>query len=103
MNLLLQFFYLQVLDILTTLAFLVAGVQEANPMVRLALDAGPTPLAGLIVVKVLAVLMAVYCVRQSRLRLLARVNVFFAVLVAWNLLVLIVSSPGHLNLFRISG
>ena len=91
-NILVQFLYLQVLDILTTLAFLMNGVKEANPVVRLALEAGPSPLLGLLLVKVFAVALAFYCVRHSRLRLLSRVNLFFAALVAWNLLMLIVSS-----------
>lgn len=93
MNILVQFLYLQVLDILTTVAFLLNGVKEANPVVRLALDAGPSPLVGLLAIKIVAAVLAIYCVRRARLRLLARVNVFFAALVAWNLLVLIVSSP----------
>ena len=93
MNLLTQFFYLQLLDMLTTLAFLLNGVKEANPIVRFALGAGPTPLFGLVIMKVIAIALAVYCFRNSRMRLLARVNVFFAVLVTWNLLAIIISSP----------
>jgi len=89
-----QFLYLQVLDILTTVAFLLNGVREANPVVRFALEAAPSPFLGLLVVKLVAVALAIYCVRRARLRLLARVNWFFAALVAWNLFVLILSSPG---------
>ena len=92
-NLLLQFSYLQILDILTTLAFLVVGVKEANPLIRFIVTLGPSPLAGLVGVKILAFCLALYCVRCARLRLLAGVNLFFAGLVAWNLLVLIVSAP----------
>jgi len=93
LNILVQFLYLQVLDILTTLAFLMNGVKEANPLVRLALEAGPSPLIVLLLVKVVAAALAIYCVRRSRLRLLSRVNLFFAALIAWNLLMLIISSP----------
>ncbi len=93
MSLLVQFLYLQVLDLLTTVAFLLNGVQEANPLVRAALTAGPSPLVGLLLLKAAAAAMALYCVRRSRLRLLSRINLFFAVLIAWNLVVLIVSSP----------
>lgn len=93
MNLLVQFLYLQALDFLTTVAFLLNGVREANPLVRLALAASPSPLVGLLGVKLVAVILAIYCVRRSRQRLLARVNAFFAVLIAWNLLVLIVTAP----------
>lgn len=89
MSLLLQFSYLQILDVLSTLAFLLNGVKEANPVVRLAMQLGPSPLTGLLALKVFAVCLAIYCMRTARHRLLARVNVFFACLVAWNLYVLV--------------
>ena len=47
-QLLLQYSYLQVLDFLTTLAFMINGVQEGNPLVRLALRYSPEPLSGLL-------------------------------------------------------
>ena len=50
-QLLWQYFYLQVLDFLTTIAFLVNGVREGNPLVRLALSVGTNPIASLLVVK----------------------------------------------------
>ena len=86
---LLQFAYLQGLDILTTLAFLVAGVQEGNPMVRAAIQMAGSPLAGLLVIKASAMLLGGVCWRQGRMRLLKRANLFFAGLVAWNLVCLI--------------
>ncbi len=92
MSLFVQFAYLQLLDLLTTLAFLTHGGKEANPVVRFVMSLAPTPLIALIVVKSVAFLLAFYCIRHARLRLLARVNVLFAVLVAWNLCVLIVSA-----------
>src|ERR1019366_8267616 len=84
-----QFAYLQVLDWMTTVAFLLNGVREANPLVRFAMDRCANPLNALIGVKVLAVLLGLYCWRRGRTRLLARMNVLFAVVVAWNLLALI--------------
>ncbi len=93
MRLLVEFTYLQVLDILTTLAFLLQGVAEGNPIVRLVLEFGPGPVQSLIALKAVAVLLAAYCVMRSRQALLRGVNVFFAVLVAYNLVVLIVMSP----------
>jgi len=90
-NLLAQFVYLQALDVLTTLAFLSRGVEEANPLVRLMMSWVPTRLGSLLCVKLLAVLLAVYCWRKGRQRLLGRVNVFFAALVAWNLVALVVA------------
>ncbi len=92
-HLLLQFGYLQLLDLLTTVAFLATGVREANPVVRAALGAFPSPLAGLAAVKLAAVALAFYCHQTGRTRLLGRANLFFAALVAWNLLALILGSP----------
>lgn len=87
-----HFTYLQVLDFLTTVAFLVNGIKEANPLVRLALKLGPSPVGGLILVKLLAIVLGVYCWRMGRQRLLSRINLFFAMLIAWNLVALIVGA-----------
>lgn len=91
MRLLAQFVYLQALDVLTTLAFLSRGVEEANPLVRLVMSWMPTRLGSLVCVKLLAVALAVYCWRQGRQRLLGRMNVFFAFLVVWNLVALVLA------------
>lgn len=90
----LQFSYLQVLDFLTTVAFLVNGVQEGNPVVKTAIAVFANPVAGLLAVKVLAVLLGVYCWRVGRRTLLMRMNLLFATLVAWNLIALIVRTTG---------
>lgn len=86
--------YLQALDLLTTLAFLMANVQEANPLVRQTIAWTGHPLAGLIVVKLAALGLGIVCWRTGRLRLLARANVFFAVVVAWNLFCLLLGLGG---------
>ena len=91
-SLLLNFVYLQFLDLLTTIAFLVQGIQEANPFVRVALGLAPNPLAGLAAVKALALVLGVYCSYSRRNRLLLRINILFALVVAWNLVVLIVAT-----------
>lgn len=85
----LTYAYLQALDVMTTLAFLLAGVQEANPLVRQAIHWMGTPLGGLLLVKLAALLLGVYCWVSGRLRLLQRANLFFAALVAWNLCCLV--------------
>ena len=87
-----QYSYLQVLDFLTTVAFLVNGVREGNPLVRLALSVGSSPIASLLVVKLLAILLGLYCWRVGKRQLLLRINVLFALLVAWNLVALIIAS-----------
>jgi len=84
-----QFAYLQVLDLLTTVAFLLVGVQEGNPLVRLAIGMGPSPWLGLVIVKVAAMGLGIACLKLGRVRLLGRVNIIFAVVVAWNLVALI--------------
>jgi hypothetical protein len=94
-QLLLHYSYLQVLDFLTTIAFLVNGVREANPLVRLALNVGHNPIGSLIGVKVLAVVLGFYCWRMGRERLLSRINAMFAVVIAWNLIALILGTLPH--------
>ncbi|HVX66196.1 MAG TPA: DUF5658 family protein [Bryobacteraceae bacterium] len=88
-SLLVQFSYLPLLDLLTTIAFLTTGIREANPVVRLAMAAAPSPLVGLLALKACAFLGAVYCARSGRGRVLSRVNMLFAALVVWNLLALL--------------
>ena len=89
---LLNYSYLQVLDFLTTIAFLINGVQEGNPVVRLALRTAGNPFAVLICVKIVALGLGIYCWRLGRQRLLMRINILFALLVAWNLVALIVAT-----------
>ena len=93
MSLLLQFVYLQILDVLTTIAFLMQGVSESNPVVKWAIREAPHPIGGFLLLKLFAVLLAVYCVLRARDALLRKVNVFFAFLVAYNLVALILASP----------
>lgn len=89
---LLIFVYLQFLDLLTTIAFLVQGVQEANPFVRLALNIAPNPIAALAGIKALALLLGVYCTYTRRNRFLSRINVLFALVVAWNLMIVVIAA-----------
>jgi hypothetical protein len=89
---LVQFSYLQALDFLTTVAFMMHGVQEGNPLVRMAMAFTTNPLSALLFVKLAAIMLGIYCWRVRRSRLLLRMNVLFAVVVAWNLVALIVSA-----------
>jgi hypothetical protein len=86
-----QYSYLQLLDFLTTLAFLLYGVREANPVVQWFLDVAPSPVAGLAVVKLLAIGLGVLVWVLGKDRLLARINLLFALVVAWNLIALILA------------
>jgi hypothetical protein len=85
----LQYAYLQGLDVLTTLAFLTAGVEEANPMVRALIGATGATLASLIGVKIAALGLGAFCWRTGRVATLRKANVFFSALVVWNLCCLI--------------
>jgi hypothetical protein len=96
-QLLLQYSYLQVLDFLTTVAFLLQGVQEGNPLVRAALRYSSNPLGGLLLVKFLAVALGFYCWRAGREKLLIKINILFAIIVAWNVAALILGSA-HLHI-----
>jgi hypothetical protein len=97
-QLILQYSYLQVLDFLTTIAFMINGVQEGNPLVRFAVKVAPHPLGGLLAIKMLAVALGLYCWMRGRERLLTRMNILFAILVAWNLAALILSTAQqHIN------
>ena len=95
LTILIQFCYLQILDILTTLAFLAIGVQEANPLIKALFSATHSPLGGLLAIKIASAGLACYCWRSKRSRLLSRVNVFYAVLVAWNLVAFLLSAVGR--------
>jgi hypothetical protein len=91
-QLLLQYSYLQVLDFLTTVAFLLNGVREGNPVVRFAMQLAPNPMIGLLIVKLAAVGLGLYCWRMGRNQILGRINLLFAIVVAWNLAALILGT-----------
>lgn len=91
-SLILQYSYLQILDLLTTVAFLINGVKEANPLVKGMMHVTSSPVAGLLLVKLLAMALGVYCWRIQKYRLLVRINILFALLVAWNMMALIAGS-----------
>ena len=59
---------------------------------RFAIAHASSPVGGLLFVKLAAIGLGVYCWRRGRERLLTRMNIMFAVLIAWNLAALIVGS-----------
>jgi hypothetical protein len=82
------FAVLQVADLVTTLTFLNMGAAEANPLVTALIRVLGGPAPAVILVKAVACLMALYAWHTRRNRLLRRANVFFALCVGWNLLVI---------------
>jgi hypothetical protein len=97
LNLIAQFTYLQILDVLTSLAFMANGVREANPIVGCLTTAAGSALIGLVAAKAIALLLGWYCWRSRRQRLLSRVNLFYAGLVAWNLVAFLLSTATPLR------
>jgi len=85
------YFYLQSLDLLTTIAFLLVGVDEGNPVVRLAMQRASSPLAGLLTIKLVAVGLGVYCWVAGRRQLVLRVNYAYGMLIIWNLMCLVLA------------
>lgn len=93
MHVLTAFVYLQFLDALTTIAFMMHKVEEMNPLIKWAMRESLHPLLGLVLIKVAAVALAVLCVASSRYGVLRKVNLFFALVVAYNVVVLILVAP----------
>lgn len=89
--LLIQFIFLQLCDLLTTLMFLNFGVAEANPVVRIVLAAARAcPAVGLIALKGAGLACGWYAWQSGRHRLLNRINLLFAVCVLWNVVAIVV-------------
>ena len=78
------FFGLQALDVLTTLIGLQMGAREASLFVGRLLAIGPV--AGLLISKCFAVILAAAALGFRRPRVVVFLNYWFAVLIAWNLL-----------------
>jgi hypothetical protein len=81
------FLYLQVLDLLTTLLGFRLGASEASPFIRVLMHAGPT--TGVILSKFLAIGLGALCVVLNRAHLIRWISYWFAVLVIWNLCVIL--------------
>jgi hypothetical protein len=92
MALLAQYSVLQLLDLITTLVFLSAGVQEGNPVILQAMRWAEDPFGALLGVKLIALAMGVYCWCAGRHSLLRRANWLFAALVTWNAVAIYVAT-----------
>ena len=86
---LLWFIYLQILDLLSTTAFLINGVGEGNPIVRSLMTMAGSPVAGLLWAKLFGTVIAFLCWKTGRIRVLMIANVGYAFLITWNLVALI--------------
>ena len=91
-NLFPLFLVLQCLDVLTTLVFLSRGIAEGNPLVGWALLSGHSPWISLIAVKLIAMLIGLYCYRSGRITALRLANTGYFLVVGWNLAAIAVAA-----------
>jgi hypothetical protein len=89
---LLWLIYLQVLDLLATLTFLAHGVEEANPLIRLAGEHLGSYLLPVMIAKAGGVLLAVICWQMRKYRLITFANAGYAALIVWNLVALLAAA-----------
>ena len=82
------FFYLQLLDALTTLVGMRLGLGEASPVVRW-LMAG-SPVMGLLISKAIAFALCGICYWSGHRRVVGWINLWYAALVIWNLALMMV-------------
>jgi hypothetical protein len=81
------FVTLQVLDILTTLMGLQMGAREASIFIGRLMQVGPV--AALLIAKLFAVLLAAMALRFKRPRVVVFLNYWFALVVSWNLAMIV--------------
>ena len=87
------FFYLQLLDLLTTLVGFRVGAAEASPFVRILVHAGPV--AGVAASKLIALSIGAFALYMKRDRVVRLLTYFSAGLVTWNLLIILASTAAR--------
>jgi hypothetical protein len=92
---LLVFIALQFLDVLTTIVGLRLGASETSIFVGRILNYGP--MEGLLVSKLMAALLVAAALKFQRPRLVVFLNYWFAVVVSWNLAMILITElrPRH--------
>ncbi len=83
------FVYLQLLDFLSTLIGLRLGLGEASPTIRPLIEPLGTALA-VAVSKLVAFSLAGFCLYTGRDRIIRLINYWFAALVVWNMMLIII-------------
>ena len=86
------FIGLQILDVLTTMIGLKLGAREGSFVIGQLMRLGP--LTGLLISKILAVFLAALAMKFRRPRVIVTLNSWFAILIAWNLLVIVLAGLG---------
>jgi hypothetical protein len=85
---------LQLLDFITTLAGFRAGAAEASPFIAKLMHIS-SPVLGVAASKILALAFGGICVFTNRARLIGWINWWFAGLIVWNLLIILVEVKRH--------
>jgi hypothetical protein len=80
------FFYLQVLDVVTTMLGIRVGLSEASPFIQFLMHFGV--FGGLVASKVVSVGLGAFCVWRRRFRVIMIINYWYAALVVWNLVLI---------------
>lgn len=83
------FLLLQLLDAATTVIGFQFGLGEASPFVRYVMRFGPV--TGLLLSKVIAILLAGFCVRSGRYQVIRYVNYWYSALVLWNVTLILLA------------
>jgi hypothetical protein len=87
------FVTLQVLDILTTLLGIQMGAQEGSMFLGRLMRAGPV--AALLIAKIIAVLLVTIALKFKRPRVVVFLNYWFAAVVSWNLVIILLNQLSH--------
>ena len=87
------FVALQVLDILTTLLGLQMGAQEGSMFLGRLMRAGPV--GALLIAKIIAVLLVTIALKFKRPRVVVFLNYWFAAVVSWNLVIILLNQLSH--------
>jgi hypothetical protein len=84
------FVYLQLLDFITTLVGFRVGAGEASPFIAKLIHIS-SPVRGVTASKLLAIAIGGLCLYSGRARLLGWINYWYAGLVAWNLVIILIA------------
>ena len=83
------FVALQMLDVLTTLIGMRVGAGEASPFIGRLMHV--SPISALLIAKIYAVLLVSLALRFKRPRLVVFINYWFAAVVGWNLVIILLA------------
>src|SRR6266567_7310674 len=86
------FIALQVLDLLTTMIGLEMGAAEGSVFIGRLIQTGP--MSGLLISKIMAVLLIALAVKFRRPRLIVLLNFWSALVVTWNLAMIVLTGLG---------